>query len=58
MVSSGSYKYDGESIQFVRKKDSIRKEFDKKSFENDYPELYEKYIKETPIAGSVTLKIK
>ena len=58
MVSSGAYKYDGESIQFVRKKDSIRKDFDKKSFENDYPELYEKYIKETPIAGSVTLKIK
>ena len=58
MVSSGAYKYDGENIQFVRKKDSIRKEFDKKSFENDYPELYEKYIKETPVAGSVTLKIK
>lgn len=56
MVSAGVYNWKGESLQFIRKKDSIRKEFDKKSFERDYPQLYNQYLKETPVVGSVTLK--
>lgn len=56
MVSAGIYNWKGESLQFIRKKDSIRKEFDKKSFERDYPQLYNQYLKETPVVGSVTLK--
>lgn len=57
MVKAGVYNWQGESIQFVRKKDSIRKLFDKESFEKDYPGVYNKYLKESPVVGSVTLKI-
>lgn len=57
MVSTGVYNWKSDAIQFIRKKDSIRKDFDKKTFENDYPDLYKKYLKETPVVGSVTLKV-
>ncbi len=57
MVEAGAYSWKGDSVCFTRKKDSIRKEFDKKAFEKDYPDLYKKYMKETPVIGSVTLKV-
>ena len=56
MVSAGVYNWIGKNISFTRKKDSILKYFDKKSFERDYPDLYKEYLKETPVVGSVTLK--
>lgn len=56
MVKAGAYSWKGDSISFTRKKDSIRKDFDKKAFEKDYPDLYNKYLKEIPVVGSVTLK--
>lgn len=57
MVSAGVYNWIGKSISFTRKKDSIRKDFDKKAFEKDHPDLYKEYLKETPVVGSVTLKV-
>lgn len=57
MVKSGVYNWKGDSIQFIRKKDSIRKSFDKEKFEKDYPGVYNKYLKESPVVGSVTLKV-
>ncbi|HCK24064.1 MAG TPA: hypothetical protein DHW31_04640 [Bacteroides graminisolvens] len=57
MIAAGVYNWKGENIQFVRKKDSIRNDFDKKAFEKDHSDLYKKYLKETPVVGSVTLKI-
>ena len=56
MVKAGEYSWKGDTISFTRKKDSIRKDFDKKAFEKDYPDLYKKYLKEVPAVGSVTLK--
>lgn len=58
MVKSGEYSWKGENISFTRKKDSIRKTFDKDAFERDYPGVYEKYLTDTPVSGSITLKIK
>ena len=58
MVKAGAYSWEGDSVKFTRKKESIRKGFDTKAFERDYPEIYAKYIAETPVSGSVTLKIK
>ena len=49
-------RWKGDIISFTRKKDTIRKDFDKKAFEKDYPDLYKKYLKEIPVVGSVTLK--
>lgn len=56
MVKAGVYHWKGDSVQFIRKQDGIRKVFDKEAFEKDYPGVYEKYLKETTVAGSLTLK--
>lgn len=56
MVEAGVYSWKGETISFTRKKDTIRKDFDKKAFEKDHPDLYMKYMREIPVIGSVTLK--
>ena len=56
MVEAGEYSWKGDIISFTRKKDTIRKDFDKKAFEKDYPDLYKKYLTEIPVVGSVTLK--
>lgn len=56
MVEAGEYSWKGDIISFTRKKDTIRKDFDKKAFEKDYPDLYKKYLKEISVVGSVTLK--
>lgn len=58
MESAGVKKWEGESIKFTRKEDSLRKVFDREAFEKDYPCVYEKYVKMTLVKGSVTLKIK
>ena len=57
MVKAGAYSWKGESISFTRKKDSIRKVFDRESFERDYPGVYDKYLTDTPVSGSITLKV-
>lgn len=49
MVKAGEYSWKGDIISFTRKKDTIRKDFDKKAFEKDYPDLYKKYLKEIPV---------
>ena len=56
MVEAGEYSWKGDNVSFTRKKDTIRKDFDKKAFEKDYPDLYNRYLKEVPVVGSVTLK--
>lgn len=58
MVLAGAYQWEGDSIKFTRKKDGIRKSFDPKRLEKDHPDIYSAYLTETPVAGSVTLKIK
>ena len=58
MVLAGAYQWEGDSIKFTRKKDSIRKAFDAKKLAEDHPDIYAKYLKESPQAGSITLKIK
>lgn len=57
MVKAGVYSWKGNNISFTRKKDSIRKSFDKEAFERDYPGVYEKYLVDTPVSGSITLKV-
>lgn len=57
MVKAGVYSWKGNNIAFIRKKDSIRKTFDRAAFDRDYPGLYEKYMTDTPVCGSVTVKV-
>lgn len=57
MVKAGVYSWKGESVSFIRKKDSIRRTFDREAFERDYPGVYDKYLVDTPVCGSITLKV-
>ena len=57
MVKAGAYSWKGESVSFIRKKDSIRRTFDREAFERDYPGVYGKYLVDTPVSGSITLKV-
>lgn len=57
MVKYGVYQWTGEVVKFTRRKESIRKTFDKERFEKDYPGVYGQYVKETPTAGSLTIKV-
>ena len=58
MVLAGAYQWEGDSIKLTRKKDGIRKAFDAKKLAEDHPDIYAEYLKESPQAGSITLKIK
>lgn len=58
MVKSGIYAWKGDKVSITRKTASARKSFDKDAFEKDYPGVYDKYIKETPVSESLLIKIK
>ena len=58
MVQAGIYTWKGDKVSITRKTASVRKSFDKDRFENDYPGVYENYIKETPVSESLLIKIK
>lgn len=58
MVLAGAYEWEGGRIKLTRRKDGIRRSFDQKKLEEEHPDIYAKYITETPVSGSVTLKIK
>lgn len=58
MVKCGLYNWKGEKVTITRKTASTRKSFDKEKFELDYPNVYDKYIKESPVSESLLIKIK
>lgn len=58
MVQAGIYTWKGEKVSITRKTASTRKSFDKERFEKDYPGVYDKYIKESPVSESILIKIK
>lgn len=58
MVKCGLYNWKGEKVSITRKTASTRKSFDKEKFELDYPNIYDKYIKESPVSESLLIKIK
>lgn len=58
MVQAGLYSWKGERISITRKTATTRKSFDKDKFEKDYPNVYDNYIKESPVSESLLIKIK
>lgn len=58
MVMAGAYSWDGERIRLTRKKDGLRRSFDQKRLEKEHPDIYAAYVTESPVTGSITLKIK
>lgn len=57
MVKAGEYRWDGKQISVIRKSDTTRKNFDKARFEKEHPELYKQYVTETPVVGSIMIKV-
>ena len=58
MVKAGIYAWKGDKVSITRKTATTRKVFDKEAFEKDYPGIYDKYLKETPVSESLLIKIK
>ena len=58
MVQAGLYSWKGDKVSITRKTATTRKSFDKEKFDKDYPNVYENYIKETPVSESLLIKIK
>lgn len=58
MVQAGLYSWKGDKVSITRKTASSRKSFDKEAFEKDYPNVYDKYLKETPVSESLVFKLK
>ena len=58
MVQAGLYSWKGDKVSITRKTATTRKSFDKEKFDKDYPNVYEHYIKETPVSESLLIKIK
>lgn len=58
MVQAGIYSWKGDKVSITRKTATTRKSFDKEKFEKDYPNVYDNYIKETPVSESLLIKIK
>lgn len=57
MVRVGAYRWDGNNITIVRKKDCIQKRFDKEQLKKDHPDICALYEKEIPCVGSVTISV-
>ena len=57
MTKKDSYSWKGSKISITRKKDSVRKSFDKKAFEADHPDMVDKYMKESKVAGGLMIKM-
>lgn len=57
MCNKGEFTWRGDVGTFTRKKDYTKTDFDKAKFKEDNEELYNKYLKETTVSGSVTFKI-
>lgn len=58
MVKGGLYQWKGERVSITRKTATTRKAFDKEKFEKDYPGVYDRYIKESPVSESLLIKLK
>lgn len=58
MVQAGIYNWKGEQVSITRKTASTRKVFDTKRFEQEHPDLYKQYLKETLTSEVLQIKIK
>lgn len=57
MGKAGVKKWAGNTITFARSYDTVRRDFDKKKFALEHPDLYEEYMTEVPVSGRIILKV-
>lgn len=58
MIDKGSMHWSGKYVGITRAKDSVRNSFDTKRFKADNEALYSEYVKQSVVAGGITLKLK
>ena len=58
MERYGVDKFENNNFTMSRTKETTYKTFDKKSFMNDYPKLYNQYLVETTRSSSITFKLR
>ena len=56
MKASNVEKWQTERISFTRKKPTFSEKFDQEAFKKENPELYSKFIKVSPVKGSILFK--
>lgn len=58
MESKGLIKVETDSLVITYIESSDRETFDSKSFKADHQDLYDEYVKMTPVKSSIRLKVK
>ena len=58
MEDKGVVKVDTEALTITYVQATERETFDSKTFREEYPDLYDGYIKFTPVKASIRIKVK
>ena len=58
MLAAGLEKYETADVKISLKRATVRESFDSKAFKEADPATYAKYIKQSPVKGSITIKLK
>jgi predicted phage-related endonuclease len=58
MIKNNVKKFDSDNLTITLIAASTRKTLDTAAIKEQEPEVYEKYLKETPVAASVRIKVK
>ena len=58
MESKGIIKIETDSLAITYVAPTDRETFDKESFRNQYSDLYDEFIKMTPVKSSIRIKVK
>ena len=58
MEENGIIKLDNDDLTISYIMPTERESFDSKAFRQDYPELYDEYIKMSPVKSQIRIKVK
>lgn len=58
MDERGLKSWETDNLKITRRYDSVRKSLDSKGVKNKYPEIYNEFVKETTVKGTVLIKLK
>ena len=58
MESKGIIKIDSDEVSISYIQPSDRESFDSKSFRADHPDIYDSYVRMTPVKASIRIKVK
>lgn len=56
MRAAQAWTWHGSALSFVRRKATVRQGFDREAFDKAHPGVYDKFLKASPVAESLTVK--